>query len=39
MLHALCGLLYKVALPDLLDPIHQISEFIEKGHLVEVVIQ
>ena len=33
------GLLRKVFLPNLLDPIDQLPEFIQKDHLIEVLIQ
>ena len=39
MLYALCGLLGEVVLPNLFDPADHVPEFIEKGHLVEVLIQ
>lgn len=41
--YALSALRYalfrKIPLPDLLNPIDQLSEFIKKGHLVEIVFE
>ena len=33
------ALLDKIVFPDFLDTINQLPEFVEEGHLVEVVIQ
>jgi hypothetical protein len=33
------ALLDKIVFPDFLDPINQLPEFVEEGHLVQVVIQ
>ena len=38
-LFRISDLFSKIVFPDLLDPIDQLSEFIKKGHLVEIVFE